>query len=60
LINFKKDLLNQLAQFIPLFKGEKTTIWAKRCKIHHDKLQSKIEFLSGQTLLFDTKKIRNS
>ena len=24
-----KDLLNQLAQFIPLFKGEKTTIWAK-------------------------------
>ncbi|MBN3889370.1 MAG: DUF4011 domain-containing protein [Nostoc sp. JL31] len=24
-----KDLLNQLAQFLPFFKGEKTTIWAK-------------------------------
>ncbi|MBD2502064.1 AAA domain-containing protein [Anabaena azotica] len=24
-----KNLLNQLAQFLPFFKGEKTTIWAK-------------------------------
>ncbi|MGB3640635.1 MAG: DUF4011 domain-containing protein [Rivularia sp. (in: cyanobacteria)] len=24
-----KDLLNQLAQFLPFFKGEKTTIWSK-------------------------------
>jgi superfamily I DNA and/or RNA helicase/very-short-patch-repair endonuclease len=55
-----KDLLNQLAQFIPLFKGEKITIWAKSSLDSYSyelELQIREEIEEFQKAIFSIQKI---
>ena len=55
-----KDLLNQLAQFLPIFQEEKTTIWAKSsldCYSYEMELQITETIEEFQHAIFSSKKI---
>jgi len=55
-----KDLLNQLAQFLPFFKGEKTTIWARSSLNSYSyemELQITEKIEEFQQAIFSTQKI---
>ncbi|MBD2385891.1 DUF4011 domain-containing protein [Cylindrospermum sp. FACHB-282] len=55
-----KDLLNKLAQFLPFFKGEKTTIWAKSSLDSYSfemELQIKEQIEEFQQAIFSAQKI---
>jgi len=55
-----KNLLNQLAQFLPFFKGERTTIWAQSSLDSYSyemELQITEQLEEFQQAIFSTKKI---